>query len=65
MINLSQGHFPPDDEDENMETAKNEDRTIVKNLYKLALNFVKDINPDFQIIATDHAYLKDEKWFTD
>lgn len=61
----SQGHFPPDDEDENMETAKNEDRTIVKNLYKLALNFVLDINPNFQIIATDHAYLKDEKWFTD
>lgn len=62
---LSKGHFPADDEDENMENVDNDDRAIVKKMYMLTLNFVKDLHPNFQVIATDHAYLKDEKWFTD
>jgi len=61
----SKGHFPADDEDENMETAKNEDREIVKKMYEFMLKFVQDLHPNFQIIATDHAYFKKEEWFTD
>jgi hypothetical protein len=60
----SKGHFPADDEDENMETAKNEDIETVKKIYEFTYNFVQKLHPNFQIIATDHAYFKNEEWFT-
>ena len=40
------------------------DRKTVKRIYKLTYDFIKQLNPNFQIIITDHAEFR-EKWFRD
>jgi hypothetical protein len=62
---LSQVYFPADkDVDKNLGDIKDEDREAVARMYKLALEVVKSMMPNFQIIMTDHADIK-EDWFQD
>ncbi len=61
----SQVYFPPDtDVDGTMEGSKEEDREAVARMYLLAYDLVQELKPDFQVIITDHADLK-ESWFQD
>jgi hypothetical protein len=59
----SQVYFPADkDVDGSMEVLANEDREAVVRIYRLALEVVQELRPNFQIIMTDHADMNQE-WF--
>jgi len=61
----SEVYFPADQEvNGGRIDGENEDRQAVARMYKLALDVVNDLSPEFQIIMTDHADLA-EKWFQD
>ncbi len=62
----SQVYFPEDIIDSNGDIVanKDEDRLAVIRMYELAIEVVKQLFPDFQIIITDHAWFS-EKWFED
>lgn len=61
----SQVYFPADkDINGGMNGIENEDREAVARMYKLALDVVQSLSPDFQIIMTDHADIN-EQWFQD
>ena len=47
-----------------MET-NNDDRDVVKRIYRFICKFVQDIHPNFKLLQQNHAYLKNEKWFTE
>jgi DNA repair ATPase RecN len=55
----SQVYFPSD-----IDTGKekDEDRESVARMFRLALELVQQLSPDFQIIITDHADI-DREWF--
>lgn len=57
----SQVYFPADPLDNSSEVL-NEDREAVKRMYKFLFEIVDILAPNFQIIITDHADIKDE-WF--
>ncbi|MBF0555842.1 MAG: DUF3732 domain-containing protein [Nitrospirae bacterium] len=62
---LSQVYFPAEkDFDGSMEDIQDEDREAVVRMYNLALDVVKGLAPNLQIIMTDHADIK-EQWFQD
>lgn len=44
------------------EIEKDEDREAVKQMYISTIKLINDLSPNFQIIMTDHAYIR-EKWF--
>ena len=59
----SQVYFPADkDVDGSMEVLANEDREAVMRIYRLAVEVVQELRPNFQIIMTDHADINQE-WF--
>ncbi len=59
----SQVYFPEDkDWDQLGEGEHGEDRAAVSRMYRIALDIVLQLNPEFQIIITDHANI-DEPWF--
>jgi uncharacterized Zn finger protein (UPF0148 family) len=59
----SQVYFPADkDVDGSMEVLANEDREAVMRIYRLALEVVQELRPNFQIIMTDHADINQD-WF--
>lgn len=59
----SQVYFPADkDVDNAMEGIEEEDRKAVERMFRLAYDVAQALAPDFQIIITDHADLK-EDWF--
>lgn len=59
----SQVYFPEDrDWEQTDEGERSEDRDAVGRMYRLALNIVEQLSPDFQIIITDHANIHEE-WF--
>jgi len=59
----SQVYFPEDsDWEQTDEGERGEDRDAVGRMYRLALNIVEQLSPDFQIIITDHANIHEE-WF--
>jgi len=59
----SKAHYPEDiDTDGGMEQSEDKDREAVKQIYKLILNVLKELEPSLQIIITDHANIK-EHWF--
>jgi hypothetical protein len=61
----SQVYFPADkDINGAMDSIENEDREAVARMYKLALNVVKELDGNLQIILTDHADINEE-WFQD
>jgi hypothetical protein len=61
----SQVYFPADkDVNGNDDEIENEeDRELVKQMYRNALKLVNDLQPNFQIIMTDHANFVGEEWF--
>lgn len=61
----SQVYFPPDDDiDGQLDGLGQEDREAVQRMYKLTLDVANQLNPNFQIIITDHADIA-EGWFQD
>lgn len=59
----SQVYFPADkDINGSMDGIENEDREAVMRMYQLALRVTQEMNPNFQIIITDHADIA-EDWF--
>lgn len=59
----SQVYFPADkDVDGSMEGIENEDKEGVARMFRLALEVARQLNPDFQIIITDHADIAQD-WF--
>jgi Protein of unknown function (DUF3732) len=59
----SQVYFPADkDIDGSIEALANEDREAVVRIYRLALEVIQELRPNFQIIMTDHADINQE-WF--
>jgi len=60
----SQVYFPAErDVTGNIEEIeKDEDREAVKQMYISTIKLIEELSPDFQIIMTDHAYIR-EKWF--
>lgn len=60
----SQVYFPSDiDVDGSMsEIKKDEDREAVARMFQLMVKVVEALNPEFQIILTDHADIREE-WF--
>ena len=59
----SQFGFPSDYEKKG-DRKEDEDRELVKQIYRLVLEVAQELRPKFQIIMTDHADI-DEDWFQD
>lgn len=57
----SQVYFP-EDRDWQAKGKPGEDREAVSRMYKLSLDTIKQLAPNFQVIITDHANI-DEPWF--
>lgn len=59
----SQVYFPADrDIDGSLNEIKDEDREAVVRMFKLMDSVIELLNPEFQIILTDHADIR-EQWF--
>lgn len=60
----SQVYFPEDKADAEGESIgrNDEDRKSVIRMFQLIIDVVKELDPDFQVIVTDHARFND-KWF--
>lgn len=60
----SQVYFPEDKADAEGESVgrSDEDRKSVIRMFQLIIDVVKELDPDFQVIVTDHARFND-KWF--
>jgi regulator of replication initiation timing len=59
----SQVYFPIDNDDEDIiESAKAEDRVAVLKMFKLVFDAIAALTPNFQVIITEHADLK-ETWY--
>ncbi len=61
----SQAHYPAEqDRDGDVSGLPDADREAVFKLFKLMFDVAVELAPDFQVIVTDHADLRD-KWFAD
>lgn len=61
----SQAHYPAErDSDGDVGVLPDADREAVYKLFKLLADVGDELAPDFQIIVTDHADLRDS-WFAD
>lgn len=61
----SQAHYPAEQDKEGDVTGlPDADREAVFKLFKLMFEVAEELAPDFQVIVTDHADLRD-KWFAD
>ncbi len=61
----SQAHYPAEqDTDGDVNVLPDADREAVYKLFKLVADVGDELAPDFQIIVTDHADLR-ESWFAD
>jgi hypothetical protein len=59
----TQVYYPPErDAEGSLEGLKNEDQEAVRRIFELLLNFVARLAPNFQVIVTDHADLRDERF---
>ena len=59
----TQVYFPADTpENMSVEELGDEDRMAVERMYRLIFEVVERLAPNFQVIITDHADLKEE-WF--
>jgi len=59
----SQVYFPADrDLDGSLNEIKDEDREAVSRMFKLMVSVIESLSPDFQIVLTDHADIR-EQWF--
>lgn len=61
----SQAHYPPDRDNEGrIDALTDEDQQAVRKLYNLLNEFAKTLQPDMQVIVSDHVELLDD-WFRD
>jgi uncharacterized Zn finger protein (UPF0148 family) len=61
----SQAHYPPDrDNQGRIDDLTDEDQQAVRKLYNLLYEFAKTLQPDMQVIVSDHVELLDD-WFRD
>lgn len=61
----SQAHYPAEeDRDGDVSGLPDADREAVFKIFKLMFDVAAELAPDFQVIVTDHADLRD-KWFAD
>lgn len=61
----SQAHYPPDrDNQGRIDDLTDEDQQAVRKLYNLLNEFAKTLQPDMQVIVSDHVELLDD-WFRD
>jgi chaperonin cofactor prefoldin len=58
----SQGHYPPDQGDDQLEPLEDADREAVHKLFELMHEVAEEIGKGFQVIVLDHAHLQDD-WF--
>lgn len=58
----SQGHYPPDQGDDELEPLEDADREAVHKLFELMHEVAEEIGKGFQVIVLDHAHLQDD-WF--
>jgi hypothetical protein len=62
----SQVYYPPDQEvsaDDFLESLSDTDRQALRRIFKLVFDTVESLIPDFQVIVTEHADLKDDERF--
>jgi hypothetical protein len=52
------------DIDGSLSTGKEDDRYKVIRMFKFVFDVVQEIKPDFQVIITEHADIKEE-WYQD
>jgi hypothetical protein len=60
----TQVYYPPEKTDELVEIEESSDEIAVRQMFEFIINVVKELTPNFQVIVTDHAYLKKD-WFKD
>lgn len=61
----SQAHYPPDrDNQGRIDGLTDEDQQAVRKLYYLLYEFAKTLQPNMQVIVSDHVELLDD-WFRD
>jgi hypothetical protein len=61
----SQVYFPAEkDTDGTIDSLENEDREALKRMFRLIFDVVKQLSPQFQVVITEHADLK-EDWYDD
>jgi hypothetical protein len=59
----SQAHYPAErDQDGKLDPLKDDDRTAVRDLFKLMSDACLELGESFQLIVLDHAHL-DDAWF--
>ena len=62
----SQVYYPPDQNvsvDDSLERLSDTDRQALRRIFKLIFDTVEVLNPNFQVIVTEHADLKDDDRF--
>ena len=61
----SQAHYPPEhDEGGRIAGLPDEDQAAVRRLFRLLLDYCRELSPEMQIIVADHVELLDD-WFRD
>ena len=61
----SQVYFPPEKDDEDsMDLVEEDDRERVIRMFRIIVEVVKALAPEFQVIVTEHANIN-EPWFQD
>jgi hypothetical protein len=59
----TQAYYPQEHvDDENLVRLKDPDRDAVKRLFDMIFTVGSELAPAFQIIVTDHAFLKDSRF---
>ncbi len=59
----SQVYFPPEQvEDRSIGELTDDDRQELRRMFKMVVDFVKELAPEFQVIITEHADI-DEDWY--
>lgn len=58
----SEAYFPSDEGDKAIELPVSKDRDSVAAMFRLIFDIVEALAPNFQVILTEHAYLRDD-WF--
>lgn len=59
----TQVYYPPElDAEGSLEGLANEDQQAVRRIFDVLLNFADRLAPNFQVIVTDHADLREERF---
>lgn len=58
----TQVYYPPEASDEIIEVGQSSDDIAVNKMFDFMLDVVESLSPHFQVIITDHAYLKNDRF---